>query len=116
MQINRILTPPTIATSITAHTPTSPPAVETDTRSHGAKVKLPKLSLTCFNGDLVKWPTFWDSYKSAIHNNDELAEVDNFNYLRSLLECRALDAISGLTLSAANYKEVVEILQKKVRQ
>ena len=38
---------------------------------------------------------------------------DMFNYRRSLLEHTALDAISGLRLSAANYKETVEILQKR---
>ena len=46
-----------------------------------------------------KWPIFWDSYESAIHNNDQLTEFNSL-LLRSLLECMALDAISGLTLSA----------------
>ena len=115
VQINRVLVPPT---PITARTSTPPSAgrIAADTgeaRSRRAKVRLPKLSLPHFNGDLVKWPTFWDSYESAIHKNDELTDVDKFNYLRSLLECTALDAISGLTLSAANYKEAVEILQKR---
>ena len=39
--------------------------------------------------------------------------MDKFNYLRSLLEHTALDAIAGLTLSAANYQEAVEILRKR---
>ena len=39
--------------------------------------------------------------------------MDKFNYLRSLLERTALDAIAGLTLSAVNYREAVEILQKR---
>ena len=60
----------------------------------------------------MKWPTFWDSYESAIHNNTGLSIVDKFNYLRSLLERSAYDAIAGLTLSAANYREAVEILKK----
>lgn len=80
---------------------------------HGAKVKLPKLSLPHFNGDLKKWPTFWDSYESAIRKNDELTDIDKFKYLRSLLKCPALDAIAGLAWSAVNYKEAVEILQKR---
>ena len=33
-------------------------------------------------------------------------------YLRSLLQRSAYDAIPGLTLSAANYREAVEILKK----
>ena len=109
VQINRALTQatvtltatPTIACAVTA--PTDQAGTEPEDRSgtcsHGAKVKLPKLSLPRFNGDLMKWPIFWDSYESAIHNNDQLTEFNSL-LLRSLLECMALDAISGLTLSA----------------
>ena len=89
------------------------PTRSDDAHSRGAKVKLPKLSLPRFNGSLIRWYTFWDSYESAIHSNDTLTDVDKFNYLRSLLEGPALDAIAGLTLTAANYREAVEILQKR---
>ena len=77
------------------------------------KVKLPRLSLPHFSGDITKWATFWDSYESAVHKSDSLNDIDKFNYLRSLLERAAYDAISGLTLSAANYKEAIDILQKR---
>lgn len=76
-------------------------------------VKLPKLSLPHFNGDLTKWTTFWDSYESAVHSNGDLTNVEKFNYLRSLLERTPHDAITGLTLSSANYREAVEILHKR---
>ena len=76
-------------------------------------VKLPKLTIRPFNGDLTCWTTFWDSYFAAIHENTGLSEIDKFNYLRSFLEHSALDAISGLTLTAANYREAVQILEKR---
>lgn len=79
----------------------------------GAKVRLPKLGLPRFNGNLMRWTSFWDSYESAIHNNKELTDVDKFNYLRSLLERTAYDAIARLTLSSAKYREEIEILQKR---
>ena len=44
------------------------------------------------------------------HDNTSLPDVDKFNCLRSLLQGPALDAASGLTLIAANYKEAVSIL------
>ena len=113
--MNRALTPPTSPTAPrTAREPTADEGCDrAETRPHGAKVRLPKLSLPRFNGDLVKWPTFWYSYESAIHNSDELTDVDKFNYLRSLLERTTLDAIAGLTLSSANYQEAVELLRKR---
>ena len=98
----------------TTPAPAATPAAATVASDHGAKVKLPRITLPHFNGNLMKWPTFWDSYKSAVHNR-ELSDVDKFNYLRSLLDRSAYDAIAGLTLSAANYREAVEIL-KKVRK
>ena len=120
VQINRALTVTPTATLAIARAVAVPtdrtgtePEDRTGTHTHETKVKLPKLSLPRFNGDLMKWPTFWDSYESAIHKNDQLTDVDKFNYLRSLLERTALDAISGLTLSAVNYREAVEILHKR---
>ena len=38
--------------------------------TRGARVRLPKISLPRFGSDPVKWTTFWDSYRSAIHGND----------------------------------------------
>lgn len=88
----------------------TPAATSTVPSDRGAKVKLPKITLPHFNGSLMKWPTFWDSYESAVHNNKDLSDVDKFNYLRLL---SAYDAIAGLTLSAANYREAIEILKKR---
>ena len=79
----------------------------------GTRVKLPKIILPRFSGNVMQWPSFWDSYNSSIHRNETLSEVDKFNYLRSLLERTAYEAISGLTLSAVNYQEAIEILQKR---
>ena len=62
---------------------------------------------------MMKWTAFWDSYKSAVHDNDELSDVDKFNYLRSLLERTAYEAIAGLSLSSANYGEAIDILMKR---
>ena len=47
----------------------------------GSRVKLPKLSIPRFNGELTAWTPFWDSYKVAIHDNPDLTDIDKFNYL-----------------------------------
>ena len=39
-------------------------------------------------------------------------KLHNFNYLSLLLEHTALDVIAGLTTSAVNYREAVEILHE----
>lgn len=94
----------TITTTTTGTTPTATP---------GNKVRLPKLTIKPFNGKLTAWIPFWDSFNSAIHENRELSKVDKFNYLRSMVTQTALEAISGLTLTGANYDEAIEVLQKR---
>ena len=74
-------------------------------------VKLPKLVLRPFTGDLTQWFTFWDSFNAAVHTKIQLAKVDKFNYLKTLLSSAALEAIQGLSLTDANYNEAVGILQ-----
>ena len=66
-----------------------------------------------YNGDMTKWTAFWDSFDSSIHQNLDISDVDKFNYLNSLLEGAAADAVSGLKLTAANYTEAVEILKRR---
>ena len=66
-----------------------------------------------FNGDLTKWVAFLDSFNSSIHANPTLSTVDKFNYLSSLLESSAAEAIAELALTAANYYEAIATLKKR---
>jgi hypothetical protein len=102
-------TPPPPIAPPTGHPVSSDPRTVTPP-VHGTKVKLPKLTLPHFNGNLTKWTAFRGSYESA---NDALSEVDKFNYLRSLLEGPAFEAIRGLTLSSANYQDAISLLKKR---
>ena len=102
----KLATPPAPPTPSTTHEVSTARAPE-------PSVRLPKLSLKPFNGDITQWTTFWDSFKSAIHDNPTLSDLDKFNYLRSLLERSAKESIAGLALTAPNYKEAVSILEKR---
>ena len=111
INIEKHMSTPTATPSPAAETRTTTPP--THPFSKAGRVKLLKLTLRPFGGDVTLWTMFWDSYESAIHKNDELSDVDKFNYLRSLLEQTAHEAIAGLTLSAANYHEAVAIHKKR---
>ena len=76
-------------------------------RSTPIRPKLPELTLNKFEGDITTWTSFWDAYESAVHNNAALSDVDKFTYLKSLVGRSAKDAIEGLPLTVANYKEAV---------
>jgi len=78
-----------------------------------AKPRLPRLQLPKFKGDVKNWSSFWDSFKSAVHDNAEIPRVDKFNYLNSLLEGTALKSIEGLTLTERNYNVAVGMLKER---
>ena len=93
--------------------PPTDPGGATPLSSITPRVKLPKLSIKKFNGDLTKWVTFWDSFDSSIHSNPSLSNVDKFNYLNSFLESTAAESVAGLTLTSANYEEAVATLKRR---
>ena len=64
----------------------------------------------------MKWTTFWDALDAAVHSNPHLANIEKFNYLNSLLDLSAAEALAGLSLTDTNiynYSEVVAILKNR---
>uniref|UniRef100_A0A1X7UZS4 Uncharacterized protein n=1 Tax=Amphimedon queenslandica TaxID=400682 RepID=A0A1X7UZS4_AMPQE len=78
-----------------------------------SRIRLPEITLSKFDGNLTKWSLFWDVFESSVYKNATLTDIEKFIYLKSLLESAASDAISGMTLFAANYKEAVAVLQRR---
>ena len=56
---------------------------------------------------------FWESFEAAVHTNTHLMPVEKFNYLNSVVEGAAQEAIAGLSLTAANYEQAVTTLKKR---
>ena len=76
-------------------------------------VKLPKISLPRFNGEITKFPTFWQSFNCAVNQNPSVSPVQKFNYLLSLLDGQAFRALQGLEITGENYQPAVEILKSR---
>lgn len=74
------------------HNESSTNTNQTASRSQ-ARAKLPTLTLPKFRGDVTMWNTFWDSFQSAIHNNQmrDISKVNKFNYFNSVLEGSAVN-------------------------
>ena len=49
-------------------------------------VKLPKLSLKKFNGEATEWTSFYQTFMSAVDNNEGLSKVEKFTYLKGFVE------------------------------
>ena len=103
---------PTLTSATAATGEGSSPVVTTAT-TPTAKTRLPKLELQKFKGNVTSWIGFWDSFKSAVHDNPDISKIDKFNYLCSLLEGTASKVVQGLTLTEANYDSAVELLKER---
>ena len=78
--------------------------------------KLPKLNLPTFDGNILEWLPFWDSFTSAVHENPSLSEVQKFNYLKSQLYGEARESLAGLQITGTNYGQAVSILHERFGQ
>ena len=78
-----------------------------------SNLKLPRIELPKVNGDVLKFPNFWDQFEAAVHNNDDLPNVQKFTYLRSVLTGNALQTIEGFEVTGANYQPAVEYLKHR---
>ena len=88
----------------TCDTPTS--------RAPGAK--LPKLEVPTFDGDILKWKSFWDQFSVSIHKRSDLTAAEKMVYLQNALKDKtAKSTIEGLTKSGEHYEEAVKCLQTR---
>ena len=62
----------------------------------GIAVKLSKLEISKFNGNILIWQGFWDHFNSAIHTKTNILDIDKFSYLKSFLCYSASYIASGL--------------------
>ena len=44
-------------------------------------IRLSRLELRKFDGNILKWQEFWDTLQSIIRKNNDLQNVGKFNYL-----------------------------------
>lgn len=77
------------------------------------ELKLDKIQLPTFDGDLTTWIAFRDQYLDLVHNNQKLTAVTKFYQLKNHLKGLALDAINGFKLSAADYEAAWFVLMKR---
>ena len=77
------------------------------------RVKLPELQIERFSGKVYEFQAFWDSFSSAIHFNENLADVDKLQYLKAFLDANTKQILRGLPTTDANYQIAVDLLKKR---
>ncbi|KAG1656930.1 hypothetical protein GQR58_023669 [Nymphon striatum] len=75
-------------------------------------VKLPKLSIKPFNGDILQFQSFLDQFNAAISSSN-LNNIEKFTYLKSLVEGPAANCVAGLPLTANNFEIAFDLLKNR---
>ncbi|GFX01749.1 DUF1758 domain-containing protein [Trichonephila clavipes] len=88
-------------------------SLNSSSRNEKERMKLPKLIIPKFYGEISDWLNFWNSFKSAIHENDNVCKIDKFNYLSSFLGGSAFNLIDGLELTEEHYDHSIDILKQR---
>ena len=92
------------------HKPPLAPTEATPTTSHG--VRLPKLDVPTFDGDILNWSTFWEQFCIAVHDHTHLSDTEKLAYLRhSLKDGAAKSSVEGLSRLGDQYTQAIECLR-----
>ena len=77
-------------------------------------VKLPKIDVPMFDGDILHWQTFWEQFSVAIHDHADISDIEKLVYLHhSLKDGSAKSVTEGLSHSREQYAEAIESLKSR---
>ena len=80
----------------------------------GTGVKLPKLDVPVFDGNIIHWKRFWDQFTITVHSKTTLSNAEKTVYLQHVIkDGSARNAIEGLSHSGDNHVEAVKCLHSR---
>lgn len=69
----------------------------------GSHINLPKISLPHFDGNIINWRSFRDTFTSLVHENPNLTNIERFHYLISSVSGTGSAVVRSVPLSDTNY-------------
>lgn len=73
----------------------------------------PQLEIPIFTGKYTHWPTFYDLFCEAVHNNRSIQKGQKMQHLKGKLRGEAERLIQHLYISAENYDTAWEIITRR---
>ena len=74
--------------------------------------KLPKLTITTFDGTYLDWNRFWGQFTEAIDKTGMVA-ITKFSYLKEFVDLKVRKTIDGLPFTAEGYNRAKSILMDR---
>ncbi|XP_049871172.1 uncharacterized protein LOC126370378 [Pectinophora gossypiella] len=78
-------------------------------------VKLPKIEIPKFSGNIKSWPEYYDIFNALIHENGSLSNTEKMQYLVSTLSGDALGLIRTFPAQGIYYEEAYRTLVARYR-
>ena len=76
--------------------------------------KLPTLELPTFNGEVMKWASFWTAFSNQVGTRDEISDSDKLIYLRKAIKHQPTqDLLEAPREEEDSYAEVVKELKRR---
>lgn len=101
-----------VATSLDHTSASSERESSSDISQLTPTVKLLKLEMAEFTGELRHWQGFWSQFDSRISANQNISKVDKFKYLISYFTGKMAAAIAGLDSLEGNYEVALSLLKE----
>lgn len=76
------------------------------------QIRLPKLELPHFSGDMQEWTTFKNVFECAM-DGSEIPTLQRLQYLKSSLRGEAAGLVSSLLITEENYNKAFDILKNR---
>ena len=90
------------------------PLAHDSTPTDSKGVKLPKLDVPTFDGNILNWKSFWEQFSVCVHRRSNLSDSEKLVYLQDALKGgSAKQVIEVLSRSSEYYTEAIEGLQSR---
>ena len=83
------------------------------TQTADTGIRLPKMELKTFDGNVLKWHEFWECFEHGVHNNMTLPDHQKLQYLKNCMKGPAFVTISDLDMKGDHYEVAVKLLQER---
>ena len=82
-----------------------------------SRAKLPKLEVPTFNGEILRWRTFWDMFEVSVHKQKGMSNPEKLLYLRQAVNSGPnTQVIEGLSHTGDQYEEAITCFKKRYDQ
>ena len=80
----------------------------------GKGVKLPKLDVPTFDGDVLHWTQFWEQFEVSVHSRTNVSDAEKLVYLQQTTKSgSARGTIEGLSQTGDHYHEAIDCLRSR---